>query len=112
MEIKITISDTGVGGTVSLQINGESVRPGIDSSTGGQQVDSSTDILRAAGAIDAGRAPTAAGSSPPGAPAPFSSGTSSGDVTTSPEIWAGPSAAAMPGSGSVVEAVTGPGVQP
>ena len=94
MEIKITISDTGAGGSVSLQINGESVRPAIESSTGGQQV-----AAGAIGAIDAGRAPTAAGNTEPGAPAPFSSGSSSGNVTTSPEIWAGPSTAALPGTG-------------
>jgi hypothetical protein len=109
MEIKITISDTGTGGTVSMQINGTSVGTGIESSSGGQQITPSPEILRLAGAIDAGRAPSAVGSTQPGAPMPFSSGSNLGDVMTSPGIWAGPSTAAMPDSGSVVETVTGPG---
>ncbi|HXQ34947.1 MAG TPA: hypothetical protein VN843_13115 [Anaerolineales bacterium] len=111
MEIKITISDTGAGGTVSMQINGESVGTGIESSSGGQQIIPSLEILRAAGAIDAGRAPSAAGSTQPGAPIPFSSGSNLGDVMTSPGIWAGPYNAAIPDSGSVVEMVIGPGEQ-
>ncbi len=113
MEIKITISDTGAGAGVSMQINGESVGSGkgIGSGTGGQQVPL-PEVLRAAGAvgaIDAGPAPSAAGSTQLGAPAPFSSGSNLGDVMTSPGISAGSSAAAKPDSGSVVEAVTGPG---
>ena len=115
MEIKITISDTGTGGTVSMQINGVSVGTGIESSSGEQQVTPSPEILRAAGAIgaiDAGRAPTAAaGSTQPGAPITFSSGSNLGDVMTSPGIWAGPSAAGMSDSGRVVETVIGPGEQ-
>ena len=100
MEMKITISDTGAG-TVSIQINGESVRTGVESSaTGGQQVASSSESLRATGAIgaiDAGRAPTAGGTIQFGAPQPFISGSNVGDVMTSPEIWV----AAMPDASDV-----------
>ena len=89
MEIKITISDT----------------------SSGQQVTSSPEPLQpvvASGAIDAGRAPTAAGNTQFGAPPPFISGSNLGDVMTSAAVSAGP-AAAVPDSGSVVAAVVGPG---
>jgi hypothetical protein len=81
MDIKITISDTGV------EI----------SATGGQQITQSSEVVRSAattGAIDAGPAPTAGGSTQPGAPSPFISGSTSGDVMTLPGISAGSSAAA------------------
>ena len=105
MEIKIIISDTGAGGTVSTQAND------VDSTgVAGQQVAPSPEILRAAiGAIDAGPAPGAAGSTEFGAPPPFSSGNDLKDIKTSLGTSAGPSVAAMPVSGSVVETVAGPG---
>lgn len=90
MEIKIIISDTGAGGTVLMQINGESVSPATGVETG---------------ALDAGLAPNAGGSAQFGAPPPFISGNALGDVTTSPAVSAGASAAAKPVSGSVVESV-------
>jgi hypothetical protein len=115
MEIKITISDTGAGGTASMQVSGESLRSGTgaeSSAPGGPQVAAPPEVLRAAaaiGAIDAGPAPGAGSSTQAGAPPPFSSGSDLGDVTTSPGISAGPSAAAAPDSGSVVESVVDPG---
>lgn len=97
MEIKITISDTGAGA-------------GESSAVGGQQIAPPPEILRAAmGAIDAGPAPNSGGSTQFGVPPPFSSGNALGDITTSPGTSAGPSAAAMSVSGSVVESVVDPG---
>lgn len=114
MEIKITISDTGAGGTPSMQVSGESLRSGtgVESSAPGPQVSAPPEVLRAAaaiGAIDAGPAPGAGSSTQAGVPPPFSSGSDLGDVTTSVGISAGPSAAAGPDSGSVVESVIDPG---
>ena len=110
MEIKITISDTGAGGTTSMQVSGESPRSGTgaeSSAASGQQVTTPPEILRAAaaiGAIDAGPAPGAAVTTQSGVPPPFSSGSDLGNVT-SIGTSAGPSAAVAPDSGSVVESV-------
>jgi hypothetical protein len=107
MEIKITISDTGAG--ASMQVSGESSRSGTGVES---QVSAPPEVLRAAaaiGAIDAGPAPGAGSSTTVGAPPPFSSGSDLGDVSTSPGISAGPSAAAPPDSGVVVESVVDPG---
>ena len=112
MEIKITISDTGAG--ASMQVSDESSRSGTSVESpaiGAPQVSAPPEVLRAAaaiGAIDAGPAPGAGGSTTIGGPPPFSSGSDLGDVPTSPGISAGPSAAAPPDSG-VVESVVDPG---
>jgi hypothetical protein len=116
MEIKITISDTGAGagagGNAPVQVSSKSPVVSVESSGAGGQVGPPPEVARAAaaiGAIDAGPAPGAGGSTESGAPPAFSSGSESRDVMTSPGTSAGPSAAAMPDSASVVESVSDPG---